>query len=285
MFVRPRLFPVGTSYVRIPVAKTACMRLLLELTQRGYRHATWGLASLDKAPALADKFSVLYGTSSSRGARDYARSRHRAVSQLIMYPDDRSEALLWWLLATRGEGVVHEREQLVDTWSRPLSWRRSDNKGEWVPQYELVHLQRTRRVGGGRHWTWVMADDYYQSFASMLIYAAARKGRMRVGGDGRKHLTDNIARLDRLLESVRRMPGFHGIRQQKRCLFASTQDAWNRHHSPREWPDIGTWVDKHLHVYDGLTLDVLVGCMLAQRRTRQAAPSAQDFGSSLPQVQ
>lgn len=267
MFARPKLFPTGSSYVRIPVAKAACMRLLLELVQRGYRHATWGLVSVEKSVALASKFAELYGTDATRGARDYARGKHRAVSQLVMYPDDRSDALVWWLLATGGEGLVHEREHLVDTWCRRLQWRRSNNKGEWVAQYELEHLQRTRLVGGGRHWTWVMADDYYRTLEPMLVYAATRKGKMRIAKDGSKRPADNVDRLDRLLDSVRKMPGFHGIRQQKRLLFSAAQDAWNRHNPPREWPDIGTWVDKHLNVYDGLTLDVLVACLLAQRHT------------------
>ena len=265
MFARPRMFPMGTSYVRIPVTKSACMRLLLELVQRGYRYATWGLVSTERAPMLADRFANLYGTNLTRGARDYARSRHRAVSQLVMYPDDRSDAILWWLLVTPGDGIVHEREHLVDTWVERLPWQRSNNCGQLVPQYELVHLQRTRHVGGGRHWTWVMSDDYHRAFEALLVHASRRKGKMHVNHDGTRQLADNVSRLDRLLESVRKMPGFHGIRQQKRTLFAAAQSAWNEHNPPREWPNIGTWVDKRLAVYDGLTLEVLVACMLAHR--------------------
>ncbi|MHB8494401.1 MAG: hypothetical protein ACYDDG_07490 [Casimicrobiaceae bacterium] len=264
MFNRPRLFPVGTSYVQIPVTKTATMRELLELVQRGYRYGTWGLVARDKALGLSQKFAELYRANATRGARDYARGKGHAVVRLLMYPDDRTDALLWWLLATSGTGLVHEREALIDTWQARLPWRRVNHHGEWAPQYELEHYQRTRQAGGGRRWTWLMADAYYGELERALVYAAKRKGRMRVGPDETKLLTDNIERLDQFLDSVRKMPGFHGIRQQKRALFHAVRTAWDAHHPPREWPNIGTWVDKHLTVFDGLTLDVLVACLARQ---------------------
>jgi hypothetical protein len=267
MFTRPRLFPVGTSYVPIPVTKTATMRLLVELVQRGYRHGTWGLVARDRALPLAEKFAELYHPDITRGARDYARSQGRAVTRLVMYPDDRTDALLWWLLATAGTGLVHEREALVDIWQERLPWRRVNQQGEWAPQYELEHYQRTRHAGGGRRWTWLMADAYYVELERALVYAAKRKGKMRVEHNRGKVLTDNTGRLDQFLDSVRRMPGFHGIRLQKRTLFHAARTAWDAHNPPRDWPNIGTWVDKHLTVFDGLTLDVLVE-MLARQHAK-----------------
>ncbi len=171
MFNRPRLFPVGTSYVQIPVTKTATMRELLELVQRGYRYGTWGLVARDKALSLSQKFAELYRADATRGARDHARGKGHAVARLLMYPDDRTDALLWWLVAASGTGLVHEREALIDTWQARLPWRRVNHHGEWAPQYELEHLQRTRQAGGGRRWTWLMADAYYAELERALVYA------------------------------------------------------------------------------------------------------------------
>jgi len=264
MFIRPHLFPTGNSYVPIPVTKTAAMRHLLELVQRGYRHGTWGRVPRDTAMDLAAKFAMLYRSDATRGARDYARSKGQAVTRMVMYPDDRTDALLWWLLATSGTGLVHERETLTDTWQTCLKWCRLNHQGAWVPQYELEHYQRTHHAGGGRRWTWLMADEYFREFRGALVYAAKRKGKMRVLPSQGKLLTDNVAWLDKSLENVRRMPGFHGIREQKRLLFLAARTAWDAHNPPRQWPNIGTWVDKHLNVFDGLTLDVLIQYLVQQ---------------------
>jgi len=243
------LFPFGESYVRIPRSKAAAMRLLLETVQRGSRYWTGGTIPTHKALSLAEKFAHRYGTDLRASQRSRNKAKGITNSRLVVYPDNDQalEPLRWWLLVSPGNGPVQQMEHLEDAWS-------ARGRLTWGEQYVLVHLQKNRAYGGGRHWTWQMQSDRYDALVSAMDQYAAGHGH-----PGRERKDD----LQQLILAIRRMPGFHGIRQQQRDLFARGRELWERTH--REpflgWPEKLIYVDKRLPVFHRphpLTLDVLV---------------------------
>ena len=148
---------------------------------------------------------------------------------------------------TPGSGAVHQEERLKDTWDKHQRLR-------WGEQYELTHLQRDRRYGGGRRWTWQLTETRYAELeAAMRQYASGH-------GQPSAERVDDLARL---IVAIRRMPGFHGIRLQQRALYTLGKTCWARTHRGEYsgWPTKIPYVDKHEPVYHRphpLTLDTLV---------------------------
>ncbi|MDM0076877.1 hypothetical protein QTH90_20885 [Variovorax sp. J2P1-59] len=256
----PKLFPSGTSYVRIPSSKAACLRVLLETVERGSRHWTGGTVHVDKALQLADKFALLYGADATPAQRSAARGRYRAAAQVFFWPNSPT-TLRWWLLASDGVGVVHEREQLQDAWA-------AGQRLAFGTELRLVRRQRAREQGGSKRWTWVLSPEAYERHLEAICALSRSHGPdSRVG-----------ERLDRLVQSLKALPGFAGIREQKLALQRAGREAWRRaHHAdePFPWTDMAPYLTKAFRCYhrpDPLRLDVLVRVM--QHRVHEAERQA-----------
>lgn len=245
----PSPIPVGTSPLRIPRSKAAAMRLLLETVQRGSRYWTGGVLPTAKAIRLAEKFAERYDILASAATRSRHKARGISNATLIFYPENEAvlTPLRWWLLVTPGSGPVWQEERLLDTGNRR-------QRLTWGEQYVLVHLQREKKHGGGRHWTWAVQEQRYEELeAAIRQYSSAH---------GAKHVRERTDDLQRLVAAIQRMPGFHGIREQQRSLYALGRATWDRTHaSPwTGWPQEIPYVDKRLPVYhrpEPLRLDVL----------------------------
>lgn len=245
----PKLVSAGTSYVKIPNRKRAAMRVILETVQRGSRYWLAGEVAPEKALGFAEKMARLYHADASQAQRAYAKAQGRSNTTLLMYPED-ADSIRWWLLATPGKGLVHEREPLMDAHDKRFRLR-------WGDQYELVHAQQSRNRGGGRSWTWQLTSHRYAELeASMRALAAA---------PGAHHRT---ADLTALVQAVMRMPGFHGVRQQQLNLLQIGREMWARTHAKSDtfpWPDKVPYLDKAFacyHASEPLRLDVLVRTFL-----------------------
>ncbi|MBU2790992.1 hypothetical protein HF288_05680 [Acidithiobacillus caldus] len=253
----PSPIPAGTSPIRIPRSKAATLRLLLETVQRGSRYWTGGIIPTHKALHLAEKFADRYSCTASAATRSRNKARGISNATLIFYPENASTLtpLRWWLLVTPGTGRVWEEEQLQDTGKRRERLR-------WGDQYGLVHLQRDKKHGGGRHWTWCIQEAHYEALEdAMRQYASAH---------GKKDATERTDDLERLLTTLRRMPGFHGIRRQQWALYTLGRNCWDRTHKSSwgGWPTEIPYADKRQPVYhrpEPLRLDVLVA--MAVRKT------------------
>lgn len=132
--------------------QTAAMQRLLDGVVHGYGHHADGLVTAAKAPALADKFDRLYGVGATRNQRAYRKTKGQANTLLFLHPERASPHFRCWLLATEGDGLIHERERLADA-------RLSDQRLCWGDRFELIHLPRQ---GRGVRWTWRMTDAEYQ---------------------------------------------------------------------------------------------------------------------------
>ncbi|MCP5278472.1 MAG: hypothetical protein H6935_08930 [Thiobacillus sp.] len=255
----PKLVPAGSSYVKIPISKRAAMRILLETVQRGSRYWIAGSVSPDKALGFAAKMAKRYHADATQAQRAYAKSQDKANTTLLMYPEH-AGSILWWLLATPGKGDVHEQEQLLDAHHKrtPLTWE---------TQYELVHAQRPRPQGGGRHWTWRLADQRYAELDAAMRELAASPGHARARHDD----------LDGLVQALMRMPGFHGMRMQVLELLRVGKEAWSRTHAKGHvypWPENVSYLDKGFvcyHAPNPLRLDVLAQS-LAEQPGRHSQP-------------
>ncbi len=241
----PKLVPAGTSYVKIPMSKRAAMRVLLETVQRGCRFWCAGRVHPEKALGFAEKMAKLYQADASAAQRAYAKRLGRANTTVLMFPEN-AESILWWLLVTPGDGLVFEREKLQDAHEKR-------SRLTWQDQYELVHEQRPRNQGGGRHWTWRLTSQRYaQLDAAMRELAAAHGGQ------------DRRDDLDALVQALMRMPGFHGVRAQIIELLQIGRVAWARTHRKSDtypWPERVPYLDKGFACYhspEPLRLDGLV---------------------------
>lgn len=247
----PKLVPAGTSYVKIPLSKRAAMRVILETVQRGSHYWIAGSVAPDKALGFARKMAERYRADANPAQRAYAKSRGRANTTLVMYPEH-AENLLWWLLVTPGSGPVHEQERLLETHDKRT-------RLTWGEQYELVYEQRPRNRGGGRAWTWRLTEQRYAELVAAMRELAAAPGHTRERRDD----------LDSLVQALMRMPGFHGVRQQALALFRLGQETWARTHArdaTYPWPERVPYLDKGFacyHAPDPLRLDVLMRLLLS----------------------
>lgn len=67
----------------------------------------------ERALNMAAKFAEKYGVGMNENQRSYAKRQGKANAFLLMYPKKDERAFLWWLLATEGEGMIHNEENLI----------------------------------------------------------------------------------------------------------------------------------------------------------------------------
>lgn len=261
----PKLVPAGSSFVRIPVSKRACMRILLETVQRGSSYWCAGRVSPDKALGFADKMARRYRADANQAQRAYAKRRGYANTTLVMFPDT-ADAIIWWLLVTTGSGAVHEQEPLSDAHS-------ARGALVWPDQYQLRQVQRPRQHGGGRTWTWSLLPQRMYALMSAVKQAAAAPGAANARTDD----------LREVVLAVMRMPGFYGVRQQQLELLRIGRETWERTHAMDAlfaWPDRVPYLDKGFACYhrpEPLRLDALVR-MLATRSSADAVVASDGVG-------
>lgn len=194
--------------MEVHVIKTILMQRLMDAVLRGYTHHIHGAVTFDKAEKLCEKFTHHYRIADNTNQRYYAKKMGRANTRLFFYHAEGEDKLHWWLLATKGDGDVHRRERLLDARDRQSRIR---SPGD----YELLPLTRPKAHGGGTSWTWRMTKETYTTWRARMISC----GRSR---------SNLLAR--QALYSLRKTPGFGGIRRQIGKLRAELRKTWIRHH-------------------------------------------------------
>lgn len=232
----------AADQILVPNSQAAALRYLLECVENGYCHYVRGSLSAAKAAGFADKMSRLYPILATRGARQWAKSKGKANVRLVIFPTLEDPTIFhYFLLATDGTGEIHEREPLTDARnpaSRLQFWKLYD-KG-YAPAYELVGRPVKGHNGATHRWTWVISEFLLTKMAGWLARGAAR---------ARSSHAKKADYLYRAIQGLRAMPGFNGIRQQKRQLVQNTD-------IPQEFVDaanldrLGGYVDKALTVFN-----------------------------------
>lgn len=233
--------PTTADQILVPNSQAAALRYLLECVENGYYHYARGSLSASKAAGFAEKMSGLYPILASRGARQWSKSKGKANVRLVIFPTLEDPTLLhYFLLASDGTGEIHEREQLTDarTPAGRLQFWKLYKKG-YAPAYELVARPVKGHKGATHRWTWVMSEFLFAKMAGWLETGAAR---------ARSSQSKKADYLYKAIQGLRAMPGFKGIRQQKRQLVQNTD-------MPQEFVDaanldrLGGYVDKALTVF------------------------------------
>lgn len=188
--------------------KTVLMQRLLDAVVRGHYWYTDGYIALERAGRLADKFADRYRVHATDNQRQHARRRGRANARWYLFGRAEESELRWWLVATAGTGLIHDREQLHDARDRSTRIRVAD-------EYELLPLTKPRNQGGGTTWTWRMTRETQRTWRDRVLAAArARSSReMRVA-----------------MYSLSRTPGYSRIRRQVGSLVAVARTEWRRRH-------------------------------------------------------
>lgn len=235
--------PEAAQNTHVPITKAAALRYVLECVENGYHHHTSGTLPATKVAMFVHKMADQYAIHATRGARAWARQKHRACTRLVMYPlVHESEDWIFVLLATDGIGLVHDQQALGDA-RKPgerLQWLEKYKNGNVLPQYELVGRPVRSRTGASHRWTWRMTEGCFQTMKHWIDV-----GAQRVRSSEKK----DPKRLVDAVDALRKMPGFRGVREQKRQLILEAD-------IPKEYapsltaPEIGGYVDKHLPVFD-----------------------------------
>lgn len=191
--------------------KTDLMRRVLHLVSHGYTYWIAGEIAPAKVDGFALKCNDRYHTHRTEMQRYRAKKKGEANTQLVMWQDQtaKNAPVHWWLLATKGSGLVHELEKLaVIRDSRPT-----------LTGYELVMTNRKRRDKDKPDrklkpgWTWRMTAETFEGWKERIKTAV-------------RHNSDNQIR--QALHSLGGVPGFRECRVQARLLVRMLKNDWKR---------------------------------------------------------
>lgn len=195
-------------------SKIATMASILHHVSHSYYYWTCGEVPANRALDLAAKFSRLYSVNRTENQRYRARARGQANAVLILYPIAGTRMLRWWLLATPGDGMVHERERLLDT-------RKTGQRLRWSDEYEVACV--TKRGRDKPSWSWRMTKDNWDAWRERIRRAS---------------ISSDDSRMRQAMWSLWRSPGFGGVRQQVGHLLHSAKQEWKRRKKNRDFPKV-----------------------------------------------
>jgi len=177
--------------------KTDAMKKIQHLVSHGYLHYTTGVVPFKKAFPLSLKFTDRYEINRTSQQRWRAKAKQKSNADLVLLVA-RNE-IVFWLLATEGEGLIHELENLKDV---RIKRERIEYTG-----YELVKVPKKESKPA---WTWRMTSENFEAWQERIKTAVVR-------------FNDDLVR--QALHSLKATPKFSGSRQQvfKLEAFAKTQ--------------------------------------------------------------
>lgn len=235
----------------------------------GFTHFRSGTVPIYEAQALAENFERRHQISATSDQRNYRRSKKQAVYKLVMYPVPDRQEIAWWLLKTEGAHC-----------DNPSIWKdMRQHRLEWIWWYELVRLpvppahrkkyapkkgNGPQKMGGSDGkaskqeknrinavtWTWRIKP--------VIVKGLKQQTRFLV--------TKQDQRLAQHVMSIRKAPGFRGIRQDVYGLYGFLKrQCRNRKKTCPDIPKTIPWV-RNQH-YARVPLSTLVA------RARKGASS------------
>lgn len=170
----------------------------------GYVYYTTGTCPAIKLPGLVKKFEKSYQVNQTRQQVYRKKQKGDASAKFFVYahPTDKT-AFFWVLMLTQGQHLAHALEDLHDLRARKSRLSYGD--------YQLIQKPSSK---GKPAFTWSLTTDAYHYYAS-LIRKTLRSHHAGAAQDLMKHL------------SV--MPGFSGVRKQRKDLQKIWQGEARRH--------------------------------------------------------
>jgi hypothetical protein len=188
----------------ILIYKTDLMTKLQHLISHAYTNYSNGSIEPQKLTALCYKFSDRYDVFRTNQQRWRAKKKGQANSKLVLWQPEKNGVVYWWLLATSGDGLIVQLEQLKDATNKRQRIRLHDD------DYELV---KTPRKDSQAKWTWRMTKGCYEGWQERIKTVIRHKDEMS---------------LRQILDSLRRVPGFHDSRRQAFSLAKYVKAEWQR---------------------------------------------------------
>jgi hypothetical protein len=143
----------------------------------------------------------LYGVGLSKDQRYRRKLEGRGNAELLLWREDESSDVSWFLLVTNGEHPARTLEHLQDVRKVRIA----------VTGYELV--QQTRPGQARPAWTWRMTTATYDAWRERVIQAV------------RRHADQDLTQAWRMLH---RAPGFAPMRAQVRKIVQVFASEWRR---------------------------------------------------------
>lgn len=195
--------------------KTDVMKRIQHLVSHGYLHYIQGEIAPKKLEAFILKMSDRYEIQRTAQQRWRAKGKGICSTELVLLASD---PVKFWILATEGEGLVHQLESLSDARNKAARLE--------ITGYELV---RVPKKDGKPSWTWRMTSENYEAWQERIKSAVRR-------------FNDDLVR--QALWSLKRVPGFSESRRQAFKLQAFAKAQWKRTQKGK-WPYENIFVGYH----------------------------------------
>jgi hypothetical protein len=190
--------------------KTVWMQRVSDAVKAGAAYYIQGSTKLEKVPFLVEKFAARYKTNLISRTDRNVRKRGETVQRWIGYLDD-SGAVHWCLFVWPGKDFDPKSDQ----WHDPKT-QRIRHSG-----YELVRI--TKPGAKAPVLTWRYQKDQFERLHDEIV----RVIRLR-----------QDARLEQIIYTLHRSPGFAGVRQQVKKLWDIVRKEWKRTRSKDVMPEI-----------------------------------------------
>jgi hypothetical protein len=189
--------------------KAAAMQRVQDLVRRGYPRWVAGVVPREKIARLEAKFAARYATAADRNERRRRRRHGAGNAFLVVYLPPRQPYAVWWLLVDEAHPAQHyealqDARQVRITMPNPY-WCPE----VWQADYELVRLDN--------RWTWRLVEARRDEWAKRIRDAVSRSDR-----ETRNRL------VRQAIYSMRKMPGFRGVRDDVRALIRELKSDWAR---------------------------------------------------------
>jgi len=179
--------------------KTVAMQRILTHIRWGYIYHTNGFVKAEKLQDLIEKFSKNYKIDLKEHQRYYQKNKGNCNCFFTCYPTEKNgkKVFAWWLLATKGAGIIKSKEQLK-------SAEIKNERVTWLDEYVVV---KSPRKGKGKEpgYTWKMTD------ININLWLERIRSSIRVKEDN--------SMLKQCLWSLKRVPGFRGNRENVKMFY------------------------------------------------------------------
>lgn len=191
--------------------KTVWMQRVADAIKAGARHYIQGSTALAKVPFLVEKFAARHATNLTSRADLAARKRGETVQRWIGYLDE-GGMVHWALFVWPGQDFFVKS----DAWRDPIK-DRFRHAG-----YEVVRI--TKPGAKAPVLTWRYQKDQFERLHDEIVQI------IRLRQD---------ARLDQMIHTLHRSPGFAGVRTQVKKLWDIVRAEWKRTRAKaEEMPEI-----------------------------------------------
>lgn len=167
----------------------------------GYDYYAAGQISIEKLPALCQKFDDLYGVGLKKDVRFKRKKLGLANAVLLLWQFEPGN-IHFILMVQPGDNAAHKLEKLSNIFDKRIH----------VTGYELVQLPRKGNVKPS--WTWKMTKENYRSWEIRIEQVTKSKN-------------PKLASL--AFFSLYKSPGFAGIRSQVGHLVKYWRGTWKRY--------------------------------------------------------